>query len=175
MRTDLALRRTLRLRAHDGTGWQKLILVKKRGEGIEHVWMKAILWALYLPDFPAMSVETPIGDTYKPDLVQLAPPPGGLAYGDPEPIFWGEAGKVSEKKWQSLFRRFPDTQFAVAKWTSPAGLAPHADILHRAMDGRARRAPVDLLAIPPHAADFVADDGTVSVTFADLHRQRLAG
>lgn len=173
MRTDLDLRRTLTLRASDGQSEQKLVLVKKHGEGIEHVLMKAVLWALYLPDYPEISVEVGIGDTYKPDLVQLAPPPGGLAYGDPEPVFWGEAGKVSERKWRSLFRRFPDTQFAVAKWTSPAGLTPHAEILRRAMDGRPRRAPVDLLAVPPHAAEFVADDGTVTVTFSDVHRLRL--
>ncbi|MEM1054001.1 MAG: hypothetical protein AAGI52_00625 [Bacteroidota bacterium] len=174
MRTDLALRRTLTLRAHDGTERRKLVLVKKRGEGIEHVLMKAVLWALYLPEYPEMSVEVGIGDAYKPDLVRLAAPPGGLAYGEARPIFWGEAGKVSEKKWRSLFRRFPEAHVAVAKWTSPAGLAPHAEILRRAMDGRRRLAPLDLIAVPPHASEFIADDGTISVTFEDVHRQRLA-
>ena len=171
MRTDLALRRTLSLRAHDGTGWRKLVLVKKRGEGIEHVLMKAVLWALYLPEYPDMAVEVGIGDTYKPDLVQLAPPPGGLAYGDEEPVFWGEAGKVSEKKWRSLLRRFPDTHFALARWTSPEGLRPHAEMLRRAMQGRTRRAPLDLLAVPPDASRLIADDGTISVSPADVFRQ----
>lgn len=175
MPSDLALRRTLTLRAHDGREARKLVLVKKRGESIEHVLMKAVLWALYLPEYPEMAVEVGIGDAYKPDLVQLAPPPGGLAYGDPEPVFWGEAGKVSEKKWRSLLRRFPDTHFAVAKWGSPAALRPHAETLRRVLGSRQRPAPLDLLAIPPDAARFVAPDGTVTATWDAVPRQRLAG
>ncbi|MEL6617079.1 MAG: hypothetical protein AAFQ43_15155 [Bacteroidota bacterium] len=175
MPSDLALRRTLTLRAHDGREARKLVLVKKRGESIEHVLMKAVLWALYLPEYPEMAVEVSIGDAYKPDLVQLAPPPGGLAYGEPEPVFWGEAGKVSEKKWRSLLRRFPDTHFAVAKWGSPAALRPHTEILCRVLGSRQRPAPLDLLAVPSDASSFVAPDGTLAVTWDDVHRQRLAG
>lgn len=170
--SDLALRRTLTLRASDGADLRKLVLVKKRGESIEHVLMKAVLWALYLPAYPEMQVEVSIGDAYKPDLVQLEPPPGGLAYGDPEPVFWGEAGKVSAAKWRSLLKRFPHTHFAVAKWAER--LDPHADIVRRALGGRARRAPFDLLSVPADAADrFLADDGTVRVTFDDVERVRL--
>ena len=174
MATDLALRRTLTLRAHDGAELRKLVLVKKRGESIEHVLMKAVLWALYLPDYPEMQVEVSIGDAYKPDLVALAPPPGGLAYGDPEPVFWGEAGKVSADKWRSLLRRFPDTHFALARWAER--LDPHVEILRDALDGRPRRAPIDVLALPHDAADrFVSDNGTVRVSLADLDHVRLGG
>ena len=175
MRTDLALRRTLTLRAHDGRGPRKLVLTKKRGEGIEHVLMKAALWALYLPEYPEMAVEVGIGDAFKPDLVQLAPPPGGLAYGDPVPVFWGEAGKVSERKWRSLLRRFPDTHFAVAKWGTEASLRPHAALLRRALNGRQRPAPLDLLAVPPDAARHLTASGEVALTWAEVSRQRLAG
>lgn len=174
MPTDLALRRTLTVRASDGADLRKLVLVKKRGESIEHVLMKAVLWALYLPDYPGVQVEVPIGDTYKPDLVALAPPPGGLAYGDPEPVFWGEAGKVSAQKWASLLRRFPDTHFAFARWAERLG--PHVAIVEAALDGRPRRAPFDLLSLPPDTADrFLRDDGTVEVALADLTRVRLGG
>lgn len=172
MPSDLALRRTLTVRASDGEAPRKLVLVKKRGESIEHVVMKAVLWALYLPQFPEMQVEVSIGDAYKPDLVELRPPPGGPAYGDPEPAFWGEARKVSAEKWRSLLKRFPRTHFAVAKWAER--LDPHADGVRRALDGRDRRAPFDLLSIPPDAAErFLADDGTVRVSFSDVERIRL--
>ncbi len=172
MPSDLALRRTLTFRAHDGAERRTLVLVKKRGESIEHVLMKAVLWALYLPDYPAMQVEVPIGDTYKPDLVHLAPPPGGPAYGDPEPVFWGEAGKVSAAKWRSLLKRFPDTHFALARWAERLG--PHEAIVQRALDGRARRAPLDLISVPPDAeARFVAADGTVAVALSDVEHVRL--
>ena len=169
MASDLALRRKLTLRAPSG---EKLVLVKKPIESLEHVLMKAFLWALYLPRYPDLAVEVGIGDAYKPDLVQLAPPPGGLAYGDPEPVFWGEAGKVWADKWRSLLRRFPDTHFALAKWAER--LDPHAEVVEKALGGRPRRAPFDLLAIPSDARQFVADDGTVTISFDDVERVRLA-
>lgn len=170
MPSDLALRRTLTVRsAEDGA---KLVLAKKRGESIEHVLMKAVLWALYRPLFPGVRVEAPIGDVFKPDLVALAPPPGGLAYGDPAPIFWGEAGKVSADKWSSLFRRFPDTHFALARWNER--LAPHVAIVEKAIEGRPRRAPVDLIRVPPDVERHLVRDGTLALSFADVERVRLA-
>ncbi len=167
MPTDLALRRTLTLRAPDG---EKLVLVKKRGESIEHVLMKAALWALYRPTYPGVQVEVAIGDAYTPDLVALAPPPGGLAYGDPEPVFWGEAGKVSANKWRSLLRRFPDTHFALARWNER--LEPHAATIRQALDGRPRRAPVDLVRVPPEVGARAAAK-TFDLTFGDVERVQL--
>ncbi len=66
--------------AHD----RKMILVKGLNESSEHVLMKAFLWALYLPDYPTLTVEIRIGDRYKPDVVALDAA-GNL-------LFWGEAG-----------------------------------------------------------------------------------
>lgn len=168
MPTDLPLRRTLTVRSADGA---KLVLVKKRGESIEHVLMKAALWALYRPAYPDVRVEVPIGDAYKPDLVALAPPPGGPAYGDPAPAFWGEAGKVSPGKWASLLRRFPDTHFALARWNER--LDPHAALIRRALGGRPRRAPVDLVRVPPDVERHLGADGTLALTFDDVARVRL--
>ena len=173
MPSDLALRRTLTLRASDGAALRKLVLVKKRGESIEHVLMKAVLWALYLPDYPEMQVEVSIGDTYKPDLVHLAPPPGGVAYGDPAPVFWGEAGKVSAAKWRSLLKRFPDTHFALARWNER--LAPHEATVRKALGTRPRRAPVDLVSVPPDAERRFIAEGTIRVGPADVERVRLGG
>lgn len=168
MPSDLLLRRKLTVRAQDGT---KLVLVKKPIESLEHVLMKAFLWALYLPQYPDLAVEVKIGDAYKPDVVRMAPPSGGVAYGDPEPVFWGEAGKVSHDKWRSLLRRYPNTHFALAKWAER--LDPHLDIIRKAQDGRPRRAPFDVLSIPRDARRFLAPDGTVTITFDDLEWVRL--
>lgn len=169
MPSDLALRRTLTVRSPaDG---EKLVLVKKRGESIEHVLMKAALWALYRPVYPDVRVEVPIGDAYKPDLVALAPPPGGLAYGDAGPVFWGEAGKVSAQKWASLLRRFPDTHFALTRWNER--LAPHAAIIQKALDDRPRRAPIDLIRVPADVERHLQRDGTFDLTVADVERLRL--
>ncbi|WP_420454433.1 hypothetical protein [Rubrivirga sp.] len=169
MPSDLALRRTLTVRSPDDGA--KLVLVKKRGESREHVLMKAALWVLYRPDYPDVRVEVPIGDPFKPDLVALAPPPGGLAYGDPEPTFWGEAGKVSVQKWRSLLRRFPDTHVAWARWAER--LDPHATTIRRALGRRPRRAPVDLVRVPADVERHLAPDGTFDLTPADVERVRL--
>ena len=166
MPSDLALRRTLIVRAADGA---KLVLAKKRGESREHVLMKAALWVLYRPAFPDLRVEVPIGDAFKPDVVALAHPPGGPAYGDARPTFWGEAGKVSERKWRSLFRRFPETHFALARWNER--LAPHAAIIERALGRRRHRAPIDLIRVGPGVEDAL---GGGSLSFADVERVRLA-
>ena len=164
MASELALRRKLTLRAQSPDGPQKVVFVKKPVESIEHVLMKAFLWALYLPDYPDLAIEIPIGDRYKPDLVQRDR--------RGEPVFWGESGKVGLEKYRSLLRRFPDTHFAVAKWAER--LDPHVAIVRDAIDSRPRRAPFDLLSFPPDAAArFLADDGTVTVSFDDVERVRL--
>ena len=163
MASDLDLRRTLTVRSPvDGA---KLVLTKKRGESREHVLMKAALWVLYRPLFPDVRVEVAVGDAFKPDLVALAPPPGGPAYGDPEPTFWGEAGRVTPKKWASLLRRFPDTHFAWARWNER--LDPHAATLRRALGPRARRAALEVVRVPAAVADGLEDDGTLRVRFED--------
>ena len=155
MPSDLALRRKLTVRAHG----RRLVLVKKPGEGAEHVLMKALLWALYLPAYPALAVEVPVGDRYKPDVVALA--------ADGRPAFWGEAGKVSAAKYRALARRFPETHFAVAKWGGRLG--PHLALIRAALDGLPRRAPFEVIGVPPDAAErFVAPDGALAVGFDDV-------
>lgn len=164
MRTDLLLRRKLTLRAPTPDGPQQVVFVKRQQEGIEHVLLKAFVWALYLPAYPDLTVEIPIGDRYKPDVVQLD------ARG--EPVFWGEAGKVGAGKIASLLRRYPNTHFAVAKWAIP--LAPFEAIVRDALGDRPRRAPFDLLRLPPDSSErFIAADGTVRVSFDDVERVRI--
>ena len=163
MATDLALRRKLTFRAPATSGLGQIVLVKKRDESIEHVLMKAFLWALYLPAYPHLAVEVPIGDRYKPDLVALDP--AG------RPQFWGEAGKVGKAKYRSLARRFPDTHFAVAKWGG--SLAPHQTLIEKALTGFTRRAAFDLISFPPDAAERFVEDGTIRIAFGDLEILQL--
>ena len=157
---DLHLRRKLTLRAHG----RQVVFVKKARESTEHVLMKAFLWSLYLPDYPDLAVEVPVGDRYKPDVI------GVDAAG--RPTFWGEAGKVSPDKIAALARRYRSTHFALAKWATR--LDPHLAIVEDALDGLARSAPFDLLAFPPDAAErFIDERGSVAVTHADLAWHRL--
>jgi hypothetical protein len=161
---DRNLRRKLTLRAHG----EQVVLVKKPGERMEHVLMKAFLWALYLPQYDSLAVEVGIGDTFKPDVVRLD------ARG--EPVFWAEAGKVSPAKLASLVKRFPRTHFAWGRWGrslhETERLAQRA--VTSALKNRALRAPIDLYAFPPESADrFVEADGTITITSRDVPWKRL--
>jgi hypothetical protein len=155
------LRRKLTLRAHG----EKIIFVKNRNERIEHVWMKAFVWALYLPQYPALSVEVKIGDKYKPDVVQMDARRG-------EPVFWGEAGQVGPDKIVSLVRRFPRTHFAMAKWETRLG--PFVEMVAEAVAEVDRRAPFDLIRVPEDAGErFIDAKGRIALDFSDVTWTRV--
>jgi hypothetical protein len=153
------LRRKLTLRAHG----EQVVFVKRKHERIEHVWMKAFLWALYLPDYPDLHVEVDVDDKYKPDVVAMD------ARRD-RPRFWGEAGHVGPEKLTTLLPRYPDAHFVIAKWdTSLQLVREHIDTID--VD---RSAPIDLLRFPADSAQrFINEKGQISVSWADVTRIRI--
>ncbi len=161
MPDELFLRRKLTFKAHG----RQVVFIKKKVESLEHVLMKAFLWALYLPHYPHLHVEIPIGDRYKPDVVALD------AMG--KPVFWGESGKVTPQKIDSLARRFRTAHLAVAKWNAP--LAPFTALFAPILQDRKREAPFDLISFPADSAErFITQDGHVQVTHDDLEWIRLS-
>ena len=162
---SIILPRKWMLHAHG----KRNVFVKSERESAEHVLMKIFIWALYLPQYPDLYVETRIGDKYKPDVVQLGEP---LFDGTREPIFWGESGQVSVKKIRSLARRYRETHFAIAKWDH--NLAPYVAIVEEAVAGLDRRAPFDLIRIPPDSAErWIDAEGNVTLGFDDLEWVRI--
>ena len=162
MTKELFLRRKWTLRAHG----EKVVFVKRSNERREHVLMKAFLWALYLPEYPDLLVEVPVGDRYKPDLVSLDT--------RGEPRFWGEAGHVSPGKVRSLVRRYRRTHFALAKWDTE--LEPFVGWVEEAVERYGRRAPFDVLRFPPDAAErFVDEGGEIRVGPGDVEWVRIGG
>ncbi len=160
MADRLILPRKLRLHAGD----RAIVFARGLNESSEHVLMKALLWALYLTQYPHLSVEIRIGDRYKPDVVQMGP--------DGKPVFWGEAGQVGEAKIHALVKRYRSTHFAMAKWQR--SLQPYAQIVREALAGVQRSAPFDLIAFPADSAQrFVDADGFVRVTWEDIERIRI--
>lgn len=161
---ELALRRKATFRAHG----RQIVLVKRPYERGAHVIMKALLWALYLPQYPDLTVEVSIGDRYKPDVVSLD------AQGRPR--FWGEAGQVSPAKVQALVTRYRDTHLALAKWD--ALMAPFTEMVDKALRrsaqrGIARGAPFDLLCFPADSAErFIDARGEIRITHDDLEWRR---
>lgn len=162
--TDLFLRRKWTLRAHD----KRVVFYKKRNESSRHVFMKAFIWALYLPKYPELRVEVAIQDHYKPDVVMLD--------WQERPLFWGEAGEVSQRKIRTLLRRYRHTHFVMAKWDTR--LDPYIDIVQRAEKKQSRhktrQAPFDLLRFPSDSAErFISPTGQVTIRHDDIEWVRL--
>jgi len=60
------------------------------GESYEHVLMKALGYAMLVPQFPDLAIERPVGLRYKPDLVAVD------EWG--RIVVWGECGAVGTRK-----------------------------------------------------------------------------
>jgi hypothetical protein len=159
MTQDLKLRRKWTFRAHG----KQMVFIKKTFESDIHVLTKAFLWALFLPDYPDLSVEIQIGDRYKPDLVQ---------FGDNgDPVFWGEAGRVSQRKMHALVHRFRSTHLVFAKWNM--NLEPFGNVVKKETGTVRRSAPVDLISFPAESDErFIRRDGTIRIAFNDVIRVR---
>lgn len=157
--SDQHLQRKLTFHAHGRT----LILVKRSNEKIEHRLMMALLWALYLPAYPELRIDVPIGARYRPDLVQLAP--------DGRPIFWGEAGEVGLEKLRTLCARYRDTHLVFAKWAT--NLQPFGALLETALRGARRAAPTELIGFDADAASCIGATGQIAIDFADVERRRF--
>lgn len=146
------------------SGDRKVVVVKKRRERPEHVYMKAFLWALYLPEYPGATIEVQVRDRYKPDVVELD--------GGGDPVFWAEAGKVGKEKVQSLTRRYRDTHFVLAKWDT--SLAPFEAIVRDAVADLRRSAPIDLIRFPADSLGrFVDVRGRIRVRHDQLEWLRI--
>jgi hypothetical protein len=157
---DLHLRRKLTFHAHNRT----LVLVKRSNEKIEHRLMMALLWALYLPRYPDLRIDIPIGARYRPDLVQL-----DIAG---RPVFWGEAGEVGAEKLRLLCARYRETHLVFAKWAS--NLQPFAALIEAALRGARRSAPVELIGFDADAARFVDATGGIAIGLDDVARRLYA-
>ena len=158
--SDRYLRRKLTFHAHGRT----LVLVKRSNEKIEHRLMMALLWAIYLPSYPELRIDVPIGARYRPDLVQLER--------DGRPIFWGEAGEVGAEKLRLLCARYRDTRLVFAKWA--INPQPFAAMIEAALRGVRRSAPVELLVFDADAARFVDDTGHITIGFGDVDWRQFA-
>jgi hypothetical protein len=155
MSRELELRRKWTLRAGD----RRVVVVKKAYERSTHVVMKALLWALYLPEYPDLVIEVAIGDRYKPDVVALDQ--------QGRPCFWGEAGQVGVKKIRSLARRYRRTHLAIAKWDTDLDLVH--DMVRGALTGLDRKAPTDVICFPPDSIErFMDAEGTIRIHHDDV-------
>jgi hypothetical protein len=71
---------------------RRLRLWKRMGESYEHVLMKALGYAMYVAEYPALEIEPRVALRYRPDLVARA------REGADRFLFWGECGTASLRK-----------------------------------------------------------------------------
>ncbi|PSR00062.1 MAG: hypothetical protein BRD48_02300 [Bacteroidetes bacterium QS_9_68_14] len=168
MPSDKPLRRKYTFKtAGEDDKTAQVVLVKHKREREAHVWMKAFLWALYLPAYPDLQVEVPAPreDRYKPDVVALDP------WDDPR--LWGEAGAVSAAKIRALLQRYPRTHFALGKWDQPLGRVA-ATVREVLRDRPTRHAPLDLLRFDADSRErFIDENGRVTLSFEEIEWRRL--
>jgi hypothetical protein len=79
---------------------------------------------------------------------------------------------VSPAKIESLTRRYRDTHFALAKWSTD--LTPFVDMVQEATADLNRTAPFDLIALPNDSAErYIDARGNIHLTHNDLTWTRL--
>lgn len=78
---------------------RRVRLWQRTGESYEHVLMKALGYAMFVEEFPALEIERRVGLRYKPDLVAR----GGAEFDVPF-SFWGECGQTSVRKTHWLLK-----------------------------------------------------------------------
>lgn len=155
MSDDFAMPGKLKLRAHG----RSIVLHSRRSDRPSHGLMKALLWALYLPEFPTATIEIDVGDRYTPDVVALD------EFG--KPLLWAEAGQAAPKKLRDLARRYRSTRLVVAKWN--ASLEQHLVYIRKAIEGLERTAPFDVISFPAKKrADYIDERGEIRATWSDV-------
>ena len=161
MTDKFVLPRKIKLTAHGHSN----VFSKGGTERDVHVLMKIFIWALYLPQYPDLTVEVRVGDRYKPDVVSVDEV-AGIKDANGRFRFWGESGRVGEDKIESLIKRFPETHIVIAKWEK--NLVPLEKMVRAAVTNQ-RTAPIDLLRFQDGDAErFIGGAGTVTLTHADL-------
>jgi hypothetical protein len=84
-------------------------LEKKRMESLQHVLTKAVIWKIFMNDYPDMDIEKDIGDPdYLPDVISMSM--------DGDPLFWGESGRMKVHKALGLMQRYPRAHIVHCRW-----------------------------------------------------------
>lgn len=113
---------------------RRVRLWQRTGESYEHVLMKALGYAMFVPAFPDLEIERRVGLRYKPDLVA----PAGDAFGARRFLFWGECGMVTMRKVAWLLKHAGIERLALFKIA--AATTPFVNELRASIDERYRGA-----------------------------------
>lgn len=139
-------------------GGRKVVLRKHPWESSRHVLLKALVFALYVPDYPALVIEPPRGGRYAPDLAAFA--------ADGAPVFWAECGETGRDKLGWLLKHRPATHLVLAR--QGVALDPWRSLVDELAVGLRREAPVELVLVPRGAERFIRPNGEVVVSRDDV-------
>ncbi|HEV2704670.1 MAG TPA: hypothetical protein VGV59_02025 [Pyrinomonadaceae bacterium] len=110
---------------------RRVRLWQRTGETYNHVLMKALGFAMFVEEFPQLSIERGVGMRYKPDLVAESEHESGYRF-----AFWGECGLVSMRKVAWLVKHGQVARLALFK--IDCGVAPLINELRAAVEPRYR-------------------------------------
>jgi hypothetical protein len=123
---------------------RRVRLWQRTGESYEHVLMKALGYAMFVGEFPALEIEQRVGLRYKPDLVaRSVSEEFALPF-----AFWGECGQTAVRKTAWLLKHAGVARLVLFKIGSSSALVKE---LRDSIDER-YRAPERLVII-----NFVSD------------------
>lgn len=101
---------------------RRVRLWQRTGESYEHVLMKALGYAMFVEEFPALEIEQRVGLRYKPDLVARRSDGGGNQFQYPF-AFWGECGQTAVRKTNWLLKHAGVARLVLFKIiTNPSAL-----------------------------------------------------
>jgi hypothetical protein len=130
---------------------RRVRLWQRTGESYEHVLMKALGYAMFVGEFPALEIERRVGLRYKPDLVARC---DGAEFALPF-AFWGECGQTAVRKTAWLLKHAGVARLVLFKIIgSPAALVSEL----RAVVNERYRAPGRLVVVN-FTPDIVARTG----------------
>ena len=183
---DVPKRKKLKLELTAPNGEIKTV-VKTKEETLQHSLVKAMIWVLFMDEYPNIEIEYDIGDpNYLPDVVSL---PLGADDDDDdsnqmksEPFFWGESGRMKVHKAVDIMQRYPHTHFVQIRWgmSLDTFVTPVEEYLQQQFDvGKldlrdTRTAPYTFGCLPYDVWKYIDEETmTINITKDDVQWKEL--
>lgn len=151
-------------------------LLKKRMETLQHVLTKAMIWKLFMDDYPNLEIELDIGDPdYLPDVVGTTT----TTLNHTEISFWGESGRMKVHKALDLMRRYPRAHIVHCRWgiDVESYMGPFVEYLETELYGEDTswwKGKFSFASLPLEVWEFIDEDTmTILIERSDLKWEEL--
>lgn len=123
-----------------------------------HVLAKALVYALYLDEYPGLTIEPVIDDRYQPDVVAVD--------SEGQVLFWVECGAVKPEKIAKILHKYRGARFVFVK--KPARIPPFLKIVGKIIGQRKHPVRLEVLGFPEDFERFTDDKGHIGLTHEDF-------